>query len=220
MFKLTNKVLKKKVVAEGVFSYINELDHLTSITCSATDYKHFLDLENITLALKVNVAMKLKKIMKKREASTTTKKDFMNSVCSTEIVKVSQAHIKYITFLFFKNGLAKLKCPINKQNLTWLCALNGLTQLMTDSTSCYEAKYFNENSSDYVLDAVLHINKELRPYVINIIETVDIPDVVLASAIGNSYGDIYETHLEWAKNSKLNKTKLGDAIPDGYMEYM
>ena len=36
------------------------------------------------------------------------------------------------------------------------------------------------------------------------------------SAIGNSYGDIYETHLEWAKNSRLNQNK--GAIPDGYME--
>ena len=44
------------------------------------------------------------------------------------------------------------------------------------------------------------------------------PDELLSSAIGNSYGDIYETHLEWAKNSRLNQTKLGDAIPDGYME--
>ena len=38
------------------------------------------------------------------------------------------------------------------------------------------------------------------------------------SAIGNSYGDIYETHLRWAMGSKMNQTKLGDAIPDGYME--
>jgi hypothetical protein len=40
------------------------------------------------------------------------------------------------------------------------------------------------------------------------------------SAIGNKYGDIYETHLEWAKGSIMNKTEKGDAIPDGYMEYI
>ena len=33
-----------------------------------------------------------------------------------------------------------------------------------------------------------------------------IPDNFLMSAIGNSYGDIYETHLEWAKDSRMNKT--------------
>ena len=45
-------------------------------------------------------------------------------------------------------------------------------------------------------------------------------DNVLCSAVGNSYGDIYETHLEWAKDSRLNKTKSGDAIPDGFIEHI
>jgi acyl-CoA oxidase len=220
LFKLASKVMKKGVKAEGVFSYINELDTLTSQNCAATDYLYFLDIENIELALKVNVAMKLKQIMKKKESSKASKKDFINSIHSLEIVKVSQAHIKLMSFLFFKKGLSKLKCAVNIQNLTNLCMLGGLCQLMGDSTSCYEAKFFNENSSDFILEAVTHINRELRPYAINIIETVNVPDVVLSSAIGNSYGDIYETHLEWAKNSSLNHTKLGDAIPDGYIEYM
>jgi hypothetical protein len=29
------------------------------------------------------------------------------------------------------------------------------------------------------------------------------------SAIGNSYGDIYTTHLEWAADSRLNDEKKG-----------
>jgi len=55
---------------------------------------------------------------------------------------------------------------------------------------------------------------------LSILESIDMKDEMLVSAIGNSYGDIYETHLEWAKDSKLNHTKLGDGIPDGYMEYV
>jgi len=42
------------------------------------------------------------------------------------------------------------------------------------------------------------LNKEIRPAVLNIIEGFDFPDDALVSAIGNSYGDIYETHLKWA----------------------
>ena len=49
-------------------------------------------------------------------------------------------------------------------------------------------------------------------------ESLDISDEILCSAIGNSYGDIYNTHLEWAKNSRMNKNE--DAIPDGFKEYM
>ena len=58
----------------------------------------------------------------------------------------------------------------------------------------------------------------MRPYVIGIIESAEVSDDLLQSAIGNSYGDIYETHFEWAKNSRMNQTP--DAIPDGFMKYM
>ena len=68
------------------------------------------------------------------------------------------------------------------------------------------------------MEAIKEINREMRPLVVSIMESVDIPDERLVSAIGNSYGDINETHLEWAKNSRLNDTKLGDSIPDGYIE--
>ena len=62
----------------------------------------------------------------------------------------------------------------------------------------------------------------LRPQIINIIESLYPAehDNYLLSAVGNHYGDIYETHLKWAKESRLNHTKLGDAIPEGYLEYI
>ena len=100
--------------------------------------------------------------------------------------------------------------------------LYGLHQLYKDNRACYESGYFGSHPySEYILESIKHINKEIRPVALSIIEgTADVPDDLVLSAIGNSYGDIYETHLRWAKNSRLNKTKLGDAIPDGYMEYM
>jgi len=47
-----------------------------------------------------------------------------------------------------------------------------------------------------------------------------VSDETLMSAIGNKYGDIYETHLKWAVDSRMNESRHGDAIPDGYLEYM
>ena len=38
-------------------------------------------------------------------------------------------------------------------------------------------------------------------------EVYPITDGYMVTAIGNKYGDIYETHFEWAKNSRMNKTK-------------
>lgn len=39
---------------------------------------------------------------------------------------------------------------------------------------------------------------------LSLIESIGFADEEIISAIGNSYGDIYETHLEWAKNSRFN----------------
>jgi len=58
----------------------------------------------------------------------------------------------------------------------------------------------------------------IRPQVIPLVELWGAHDSELVSAIGNSYGDIYETHLKWATTSRLNDDK--GSIPDGFMEYI
>ena len=104
-----------------------------------------------------------------------------------------------------------------------MCKLFGLDLLYKNHTACYESGYFSTTDlpySDLILEAIKVLNRQFRPAAVNTMEAIAVDDMYLQSAIGNSYGDIYETHLEWAKNSQLNNTKLGDAIPDGYMEYM
>lgn len=56
----------------------------------------------------------------------------------------------------------------------------------------------------------------MRPHALNIVESYFHTDNHLNSCIGNSYGDIYEQQLEWAKNSSFNKP---DANP-GFDKYM
>lgn len=69
-----------------------------------------------------------------------------------------------------------------------------------------------------ILEAIKELNRRIRPVILPIAESYNFSDEAMMSAVGNSYGDIYETHLEWAKNSRMNK--YVDAIPDGFMEYM
>jgi len=75
-------------------------------------------------------------------------------------------------------------------------------------------------TSTWILEAIKSVNLAIRPHILNIIESIGCSDQTLMSAIGNYYGDIYETHLEWAKNSRMNQSRHGDSIPDGYLEYM
>ena len=86
---------------------------------------------------------------------------------------------------------------------------------------CYESGYIqNAKFSVLVLDAIKKLNLLIRPDILNIVEAAGIHDEWLNSAIGNKYGDIYERHLELAMNSRMNKTKDGDAISDGFLEYI
>jgi len=67
-----------------------------------------------------------------------------------------------------------------------------------------------------LLDAAKIIMSKLRLQMIPLIEAYDQPDCLLMSCIGNSYGDIYETQLEWARNSRLNKIP----VSKGFKEYL
>ena len=140
---------------------------------------------------------------------------------AVDIVKVAQEHFRYLSFWLFAQKVSdgSIKCKNLEGHLTNLCLLYGLTALKQDSAACYETGYFADQPFQaYINEAIKHLLKAIRPYAISLMEGYGMPDEVLVSAIGNSYGDIYETHLRWAKDSKLNHTKLGDAIPDGYME--
>ena len=51
---------------------------------------------------------------------------------------------------------------------------------------------------------------------IPLIESFGVADQMIVSSIGNSYGDIYETQLQWAKDSRLNETP----VAKGFKEYI
>lgn len=66
-FNYLRKQIKKvktrgAIKEEGFFDYLNELKELTNLKCSGTDHTHFLSVENIHTALKVNLAYKVKQI--------------------------------------------------------------------------------------------------------------------------------------------------------------
>ena len=152
------------------------------------------------------------------DESKATKKDFINSLYALDVVKATQDHINFITYLYFKEKMATVKCQNVKKILSQFCMLFGLNQLHVNASACYQSGYFAGGPfNEYILEAIKLLLKELRPYALTVIESAEVPDYQLMSAIGNSYGDIYETHLEWAKNSRLNKN---GGIPDGFMEYM
>lgn len=144
-------------------------------------------------------------------------------MCALEIVKASVENIRFINFQLFKRKIEtdpELTCPNAKQLLSDLCLLYGLNYLNQDFSSCFESGYFSIQIAydQLIMEAIKKLLMRIRPQAIPLVESVELPDECVCSAIGNSYGDIYETHLEWAKNSRMNQVK--DGVAEGFMEYM
>ena len=215
---------KSRTKLDGAFTYLSELDALKTKRCSASGAAHFLNLEILDEALKVNAAYLLDRMLKTfKDNENVPKKDLNNLMYGEDLVELSNAHIRYVTFWNFRQRLEKgdLKCPNNVANLTNLCRLYGLWSIRHNCTPIFEAGYFSSGLpvGSWILEAIKIVLKELRPQMVNIVETAfPASDEGLQSAVGNSYGDIYETHLRWAKEGRMNQTK--DAIPEGFLKYM
>ena len=225
LLKLAKKAYNREAKFTGVFTYLNEMNTFQNIKCGKIAPKEFLTLDKIFEALKVKVLSQLRFLVQQKLDRDLKKKDFVNHLYALEIVKASNEHIKLITYYEFMNQIKTrvFKCPNIRPQLANLCMLYGLNLLNESPKDLYNSGYFNVpgvHYSNVLLDAIKLLLKEIRPQVLNLIEVVPLQDDHIFSAIGNSYGDIYETHLDWAKNSKLNKTSHGDAIPEGFYKHM
>jgi len=184
-----------------------------------------LNLDKLYDILETSVSIKINKILDARKKSTASQKDFTNSIFALDIVKAALEHIKFTCYSLFRRKISKVG-RVNCQNLKFqfetICALYGLNYLAMDHHDLYNIGYFSKgtNMTENIQEAIKILLLRLRPQAISLVESFPIADEIVCSAVGNSYGDIYEKHLECAMNSRLNKTKQGDAIPDGYLELM
>lgn len=78
-----------------------------------------------------------------------------------------------------------------------------------DNTLLYETGFFGKGTLQLLNESTDAMLVELRPHLIPIVEMdgLNREDSWMISTIGNKYGDIYETQLEVAKNSRLNTGK-------------
>lgn len=76
--------------------------------------------------------------------------------------------------------------------LTDLGKVAALHSLMRDCAHCYDSGFFAAGATQKMAKAFDNIVKKLRPQLIPLVESFDLPDFSLMSCIGNSYGDIYE----------------------------
>uniref|UniRef100_A0A7S3CNB4 Acyl-CoA oxidase n=1 Tax=Strombidium rassoulzadegani TaxID=1082188 RepID=A0A7S3CNB4_9SPIT len=218
LIKLFKQVNKGKKVG-GLFTYLNELPSFKGLKSRAELAEEFTQPAQIDEALKVCSLSLIDTTLRKFLASGASEVEKTNYLFALDIVGMAQHHIKYLVFVIMRQKVEGSAIDPNlKTHLMNLCSLMGLVYLKENLISGYNCGYFRDGASALIDSALELLLKRIRPQAINLAELFGLKDEVLVSAIGNSYGDIYETHFEWAKTSRLN-TPNGN-IAKGWMENM
>lgn len=74
-------------------------------------------------------------------------------------------------------------------DLTKIVALKSLSE---DCGAVYASGYFAPQAFDNIREALDILIRKMRPHLVPLVETIAMPDEIIPSSIGNSYGDIYE----------------------------
>lgn len=214
LYKLARSNLK---VAKE-FEYLTKIDQTLKLQCKATTPEEFCCVEQVSEALEACTAAVVHNTMQTILKSKASNKEILNHLYGNEIVTCSLTHLKYLMFSKFKENISILKEEKLRVHLYNLCSLAGLTFLQECMTAGYDSGYFKRGDQQVIQKGITLILKKIRPQAIPLIELANHSDHTLTSAIGNSYGDIYETYFEWSKNSRLNDQK--DNIPPHFHEYL
>jgi len=126
--KLVKKVYKGETVS-GYFAYLNQLQNVSNARCTAVTVGDFASIDHVEEALKVISSICISETVKAINNSKGSKKQIANETMALEIVKMSELHIKVMTFLIFRDHIKDF-ADINLQgHMTNCCALMGLTWL-------------------------------------------------------------------------------------------
>jgi hypothetical protein len=96
-----------------------------------------------------------------------------------------------------------------KPILHLLISIFAMYEIRKDNQLLYETGFFGAGTVTLMNNSYNEALRELRPHLIPLVEMSELEkeDSWNVSTIGNKYGDIYETQLEVAMNSRLNTGK-------------
>ena len=121
-----------------------------------------------------------------------------------------KTHLTYILFKMSKERIDEyqFKDERTKIPLELMLKIFALKEITKDSVSLFDSGFFRPGSTRLVEASYKSLLVQMRPHMIPFIEFSPNFDKSLVTTIGNYHGDIYETQLEVAQNSRLNKTQV------------
>ena len=225
MFQQSSRYLLKQAakIAKGkkcvsYFEYLNEMPNIMNLKSTASTVDEFLSWDHLVKTMATRSLVLVAQTSKLLTESTQSSKTKTNELFALEVQKMAKTHLCYILFIMTKSRIetypfvdAKVRIPLDI-----LAKIFAVKQILKDPQSLYECGYFGRGSGQLIDAAYKKLLVDMRPHMIPFVEYS--PNYLhgIVSTIGNSHGDIYETQLQVAKNSRLNKTE----VPPYYEKYM
>jgi len=187
---------------------------LLTAKSAATNEDEFCSLDHLEQCMAVRAAYWLaflgKQMAAAKKAGRSTN-SFTNETHAPDIYQLSECHMMLATFKICRNYVERgdFKDENLRAVLTLLLKVFALRHLQKDSMPCFEAGFFGKGSLLLLNNSMKARLVDLRPHMIPLNEYKMVMDdhFVNISAIGNKYGDIYESQLNWAIGSRLNRQK-------------
>lgn len=197
---------------------MNNLPNVKNLSSTIRSYEEYLNLSTAVQSLKDITLICIDQTMTQFNESKNSKNKKINMIFALEIVKMALLHMKLINIVISAEKVKQIPNEKLRYHVSNLTCLLTIIHLQEYCSIGYSVGYFKSDATGQLNNAYKELLRRIRPQFIPLIELLPYTDNSLCSAIGNSYGDIYETHLDWAKNSRLNRKK--DGIQDGFMEHM
>lgn len=83
----------KGIPSKGIFAYINKINKLLELRCTATSVDEFLSLENLNNCLSVRAVFHIKEVAELIKDSKVDEKIWMNEMFAVDIEKMIRAHL-------------------------------------------------------------------------------------------------------------------------------
>lgn len=203
------------------FSYISEIDKLLSISGKGKSVDEVMDLDVLSGALAVRAAYLIKNTVQAVSESHEPERIKDNELFAQMKIDMVKAHVNHLTFTVYRQQVESQawKDSRIKPLLLELGRIWAINSIMENVGPIFDAGYFAPSVSMRMNEALDIMVRKLRPQLIPLVELKAASDLVVPTNIGNSYGDIYETQLEWAKDSSMNHYDK-DGVPPQWEEYI
>ena len=143
--KLVKKVHKGETVS-GYFTYLNQLQTITRAKSTAKTAEDFASIDHVEEALKVLSSICVAETVKAINSAVGSKKQISNEKMALEIVKMSELHIKVMTFLIFRDHISDFADKNLQVHMTNCCSIMGLNWLKEYTIFGYDAGYLQKGA--------------------------------------------------------------------------